>query len=82
LFLMDINNLDIGDSVTGFKEFNGEKITRTSFVHSIVILRKQKDYTVFLTGEAWFFPIIQVRHVRILLLENLQFKFEENRLYH
>ena len=78
---MDIDDLDIGDSVTGFKEYNGEKISKNSFVHSVVILRKQKDYTVFLTGEAWFFPISQVIHVRVLLLENLQFKFEANRLY-
>ena len=78
---MDIDDLDIGDSVTGFKEYNGEKISKTSFVHSIVILRKQKDYTVFLTGEAWFFSISQVSHVRVLLLENLQFKYESNKLY-
>jgi hypothetical protein len=78
---MDINDLDIGDSVIGFKEFGGEKITITSFVHSIIILRKQKDYTVFLTGEVLFFPINQVRHVRILLLENLQFKSEVKKIY-
>jgi hypothetical protein len=78
---MDINDLDIGDSVIGFKEFNQEKINKISFVHSIVILRKDNDYTVFLTGEAWFFPIKQVKHIRVLLLENLQFKSEVKKLY-
>ena len=81
MFLMDINDLDIGDSVIGFKEFGGEKINKISFVHSIVVLRKENDYTVFLTGEAYFFPIKQVRHVRILLLENLQFKSEVKKIY-